>query len=658
MQLAQAVAAIKGSRNSTPHGTARKVASSRGPAAEPTKAASARVAKNSAFVFVKPHANTEATRALVSAGLTAAGLTILHEGSLGAELIDSKRLIDQHYYAIASKATILKPAQLNVPAALFEKTFGVPWADALQSGNVLNAMDACARLGIDSAQMEAAWRAAEAAKKLVKFGGGFYCGLVQVDGHAPVYVFNGFFMAMRNKFTAPGVSIHYYVVEWDASQTSWKSFRGQLLGPTDPAAAPAGSLRGRINAQWQALGLHAAPNVGDNGVHASASPFEALAERMNWVGAALETDAFGASLLAAGIPAATIREWTLDPQVKVGDGSKNGSLFDALEDTNAAECLAECKRLWLLNAPVPAPASAPVAAVAAPTKSVAISLPPLPPVSAVEGLGDDIPLAEPIAETKRLVHRGRVLQRSNPVAAFDAFQRAAALLEQGGSADPLGELSHCYQFSQGTVKNPALAFELATRGHAAGSVLATSSLARCYRTGTGCERDPAKAFALFSLAAEGQEPWGLCGLGVCYDDGIGCDKDATKAAACYEKAAELGHAQSISIIGLCYANGSGVAKDASRAVEFYQRGAVLGHANSICNLGVCFENGTGVDKDVVQAVACYQRGAELGHAHSMYYLGLCYEFGKGALDKSKDAAKAWFKKAAELGDLDAKKRLK
>ena len=29
----------------------------------------------------------------------------------------------------------------------------------------------------------------------------------------------------------------------------------------------------------------AKPNTGDNGVHASASPFEALAERMNWVSA-------------------------------------------------------------------------------------------------------------------------------------------------------------------------------------------------------------------------------------------------------------------------------------------------------------------------------------------------------------------------------------
>jgi hypothetical protein len=58
---------------------------------------------NSAFVFIKPHAVTEATKTLVKEGLVAAGLRITAEGSISAEEIDSKKLIDQHYYAIASK---------------------------------------------------------------------------------------------------------------------------------------------------------------------------------------------------------------------------------------------------------------------------------------------------------------------------------------------------------------------------------------------------------------------------------------------------------------------------------------------------------------------------------------------------------------------------
>eukprot|EP00967_Tisochrysis_lutea_P084906 scaffold118892_cov32-Tisochrysis_lutea.AAC.2 len=104
------------------------------------------------------------------------------------------------------------------------------------------------------------------------------------------------------------------------------------------------------------MGLASEPNVGDNGVHASASPFEALCERLNWkpqrqyervpnssccngttalaavlhslslrllhldlpllTGAKLEEDAFGKAMLDAGIPKETIMHWTKDPQSK------------------------------------------------------------------------------------------------------------------------------------------------------------------------------------------------------------------------------------------------------------------------------------------------------------------------------------------------------
>merc|ERR1719456_881753 len=172
-------------------------------------------AKNSAFVFIKPHAVTDKVKALAKAGLEKNGIKILKEGAIKGEVIDKKKLIDQHYYAIASKATILKPDQLNVPEDKFKEQFGLNWKDALASGKVFNAMDGCAKLGIDADQMDAEWAKTKAAKKLVKFGGGFYCGLVEVDGKDPLYIFNGFFMAMRSKFTQPGEEIYYYRVEWD-----------------------------------------------------------------------------------------------------------------------------------------------------------------------------------------------------------------------------------------------------------------------------------------------------------------------------------------------------------------------------------------------------------------------------------------------------------
>jgi nucleoside diphosphate kinase len=297
--------------------------------------------KNSAFVFIKPHAATDKVKALAKTGLEAKGIKILKEGSIKGEVIDKKKLIDQHYYAIASKATILKPDQLNVPEDKFQQQFGLSWKDALASGKVFNAMDGCAKLGIDADQMNAVWGKAKDAKKLVKFGGGFYCGLVEVEGKDPLYIFNGFFMSMRAKFTSPGSEIYYYSVEWDPADLSWADFRGKVLGPTDPAEAPKDSLRGQILANWAELGLKAEPNVGDNGMHASASPFEAFAERNNWMEAPIEKDPFARRLLAGNVPPDVIKAWSVDPQVTIDEGGQQGSIFDQLEDLDSNPCLAK-----------------------------------------------------------------------------------------------------------------------------------------------------------------------------------------------------------------------------------------------------------------------------------------------------------------------------
>jgi len=90
---------------------------------------------------------------------------------------------------------------------------------------------------------------------------------------------------------------------------------------------------------WQEYGLAYEPNVGDNAVHASASPFEALAERMNWCGEAAETQPFGQELLKF-MDTKTLTEWSRDPQVTYGPISIKKSVFDSVEDTDAAYCLA------------------------------------------------------------------------------------------------------------------------------------------------------------------------------------------------------------------------------------------------------------------------------------------------------------------------------
>ena len=51
--------------------------------------------------------------------------------------------------------------------------------------------------------MDTEWATCKAAKKLAKFGAGFYCDLVEAMAMF-IGNFNGFFMAMRSKYTKLG----------------------------------------------------------------------------------------------------------------------------------------------------------------------------------------------------------------------------------------------------------------------------------------------------------------------------------------------------------------------------------------------------------------------------------------------------------------------
>jgi nucleoside diphosphate kinase len=300
---------------------------------------------NSALIFIKPHANNPNVQSLVSNSLTSQGFRIAADGEITAEEIDSKQLIDNHYYSIASKATLLEPKDLPVPSDKFEAFFGESFESALSNGNVYNAAQAAQYLGLDAITLEKEWRKAK--EKTVKFGGGFYCAkLDNIDGKQPIYVFNGFFMSMRSDFVIPGTSIHYYVVEWNPRTTgvSWGDFRKNVLGATDPSTSVPGSLRGQIMANWQSLGLPEQPSTGKNGVHGSASPLEGLNEKGNWLRSDIYADPFGRSLIEqCGVSNAELTAWCKDSPVQVEGSDGTRSVFDYFEDTDVDDCYDKAK---------------------------------------------------------------------------------------------------------------------------------------------------------------------------------------------------------------------------------------------------------------------------------------------------------------------------
>lgn len=118
-------------------------------------------------------------------------------------------------------------------------------------------------------------------------------------------------------------------------------FSSQFLGPTDPRESPEHSLRSHIFRNWKALGLKEEPNVGDNAIHGSASPFEAWVEIQNWCKEGPGETLFGKALLEV-VPLPILEKWSLDPKVTYGHRlfPVANSLFDAFEDMDSGDLLA------------------------------------------------------------------------------------------------------------------------------------------------------------------------------------------------------------------------------------------------------------------------------------------------------------------------------
>ena len=306
--------------------------------------------RNSALVFVKPHAATDACEAFVREHLTAAGVSIVDSGVKDAAEIKSAKLIDQHYGSLARIAMELQPVDVDLSEAAlaaFQDTYGIDWNTALESA--MRNDEAMAKLGVDGLALEPMWR------------GGVQCKLApgtyvsRLKGES-VYTLNGFYPAMRQAYVQDGAEVRYLVCEWDEAELSWKGFRREVIGATNPADAVPGSARAELLAKWDKLGLPSEPSYGNNGVHASAGPLEGLKERCVWAGGSLETDTFAAALLSdANVPRATLDSWLEDNPV-VTLGGQTDKIFDLTEEMGTAAVIALCAQGKGSKPPTAAPA--------------------------------------------------------------------------------------------------------------------------------------------------------------------------------------------------------------------------------------------------------------------------------------------------------------
>lgn len=146
-------------------------------------------------------------------------------------------------------------------------------------------------------------------------------------------------------------------------------------------------------------------------------------------------------------------------------------------------------------------------------------------------------------------------------------------------------------------------------------------------------------------------------MGEMYRDGKGVSQDYSKAHEWYEIAASNNSADAMYALALFYWEGNGVTKDIQKARSLFLQAANLGDAEAQYNLGMIYKMGWGVEKDHYESFRWVEMAANQDLAEALYVVGYDYEHGEG-VEKDMDRALAYYRKAAELGEARAIKKMK
>ena len=265
------------------------------------------------------------------------------------------------------------------------------------------------------------------------------------------------------------------------------------------------------------------------------------------------------------------------------------------------------------------------------------------------------------------------------------------------------KLGFCYKYGEGVEKDLEKAYEWFQKGAEQGNVVAQRNLGICYGNGEGTEQNFTKEYEWYQKAADQGDEFSQCNLGWCYEKGSGVEQNWTKAFEWYQKSAEQGDICAQSNLGWCYEYGKGTNQNYSKAFEWYKKAAEQGEARAQKNLGWCYEHGKGVKQDRGEAYEWYKKAADAENPddYACYKMGQLYyeesdphilkrtgilvalsifvpisnfitvpiavltsalksvrNDGKFRRSEAGQKGIAYYRKAAELGNKDAKEKLK
>jgi hypothetical protein len=282
--------------------------------------------RSQALFFLKPellYPDLDRAKTIDTVGsvLTAASIAIGGAAVLGPERL--AQTIAAHYGMINRVSRFGVAALSDAARAKLDEAFGPQLAEGVP---VLGGHEVVERLGVTPEDVEAAF------KGPTKLAPGTYAVATEVAGQ-PVVVLNGFHPAQIGHYTAPRSRVVALEIYW--LDRSWRSFRNDVVGATQPDQADPRSVRGVLLARAAELGLGEV-TISTNGVHGSAGPIEAMVELTRFLGVESGQTAMGAALGAAGVPVSTIKQLA-------GSGDEGGDLrqkvFDATEDVEPAAAI-------------------------------------------------------------------------------------------------------------------------------------------------------------------------------------------------------------------------------------------------------------------------------------------------------------------------------
>ena len=295
---------------------------------------------NQALAFIKPHVvNNAAVVTLIEELLDDVGIAIVARRTWSAKELRTGGVVDRHYAANARTGTCLDPARLPVDEAgrtEFATAFDLRWEDALSAGRVVSGQVLLERLGITAEELNLRW-AKTGARKIA---GGIYVAHFAEEN---LYVLNGFYPSIREVFTAEGASLQVLLLDFSSEHLSWKRFRDEVIGSTNPAAADEDSIRGLLHDRQKALGITV--TYRENVIHASAGAFEALCEKALWLPELpLARDPLWQALEGSGITFERLRTWREENPLVTLDG-RTATLLDLLETLDTVPTAEQLRKL-------------------------------------------------------------------------------------------------------------------------------------------------------------------------------------------------------------------------------------------------------------------------------------------------------------------------